>query len=160
MHYPVMTEKHLADRWQVSIKTLRRWRLDNEGPVWHKLFRHIRYHEADILELERSSAQHLMALLGINREFKSAEPDAILGQGLDAEAANHYRTAKEIAEAASLPNHLFWDRAERNSKRLPHLMLVRTETGAFRWKRFWSGRWPTVCLATPLRQPSRKSRVR
>lgn len=33
MHYPVMTEKHLADRWQVSLKTLRRWRLDNEGPV-------------------------------------------------------------------------------------------------------------------------------
>ena len=21
MHYPVMTEKHLADRWQLSIKT-------------------------------------------------------------------------------------------------------------------------------------------
>lgn len=40
MHYPVMTEKHLADRWQVSLKTLRRWRLDGEGPVWHKLFRH------------------------------------------------------------------------------------------------------------------------
>ncbi len=39
MHYPVMTEKHLADRWQVSLKTLRRWRLDGEGPVWHKLFR-------------------------------------------------------------------------------------------------------------------------
>ncbi|MDO8274472.1 MAG: hypothetical protein Q7T22_02975 [Serpentinimonas sp.] len=39
MHYPVMTEKHLADRWQVSLKTLRRWRLDGDGPVWHKLFR-------------------------------------------------------------------------------------------------------------------------
>lgn len=39
MRYPVMTEKHLADRWQVNLKTLRRWRLDSEGPVWHKLFR-------------------------------------------------------------------------------------------------------------------------
>ena len=65
MHYPVMTEKHLADRWQISLKTLRRWRLDGEGPVWHKLFRHVRYHEADVLEFERSSAQHLMTLLGI-----------------------------------------------------------------------------------------------
>lgn len=37
-----MTEKHVADRWQVSLKTLRRWRLDGEGPVWHKLFRHVR----------------------------------------------------------------------------------------------------------------------
>ncbi len=34
-----MTEKHLAERWQVSLKTLRRWRLDGEGSVWHKLFR-------------------------------------------------------------------------------------------------------------------------
>ena len=64
MHYPVMTEKHVADRWQVSLKTLRRWRLDGAGPVWHKLFRHVRYHEADILDFERSSSQHLMMLLG------------------------------------------------------------------------------------------------
>jgi hypothetical protein len=25
MHYSVMTEKHLADRWQVSRKMLRQW---------------------------------------------------------------------------------------------------------------------------------------
>lgn len=124
MHYPVMTEKHLADRWQISLKTLRRWRLDNEGPVWHKLFRHVRYHEADILEFERSSAQHLMTLLGINREFKPAESDATLDPGLDAEAESHYLPAKEIAEAASLPIHLFRDQAERNRKYVPHLMLV------------------------------------
>ena len=47
MHYPVMTEKQVADRWQVSLKTLRRWRLDGEGPIWHKLFRHVRYHEGN-----------------------------------------------------------------------------------------------------------------
>ena len=33
MHYPVMTERQLAARWQVSLKTLRRWRLAGEGPV-------------------------------------------------------------------------------------------------------------------------------
>lgn len=124
MHYPVMTEKHLADRWQVSLKTLRRLRLDNEGPIWHKLFRHVRYHEAGILEFERRSAQHLMTLLGINREFKPAEPDATLGQGLDAETDSHYLSAKEIAEAASLPIYLFRDQAERNRRCVPHLMLV------------------------------------
>lgn len=122
MHYPVMTEKHLAERWQVSLKTLRRWRLDGNGPVWHKLFRHVRYHEADILEFERRSAQHLMTLLGINREFKPEVPEA--AQGLDAKAEDIYFTAKEIAEAASLPIHLFRDQAERNRKRVPHLMLV------------------------------------
>lgn len=121
MRYPVMTERHLADRWQVSLKTLRRWRLDGEGPVWHKLFRHVRYHEADILEFERRSAQHLMTLLGINREFKPA--DVEVGDELDIDGSR-YLTAKEIADAASLPIHLFRDQAERNRKRVPHLMLV------------------------------------
>ena len=50
MRYPVMTEKQLTSRWKISLKTLRRWRSVNQGPVWHKLFRHVRYHEADILE--------------------------------------------------------------------------------------------------------------
>lgn len=64
MHYPVMTERKVAFRWKISLKTLRRWRLDGEGPIWHKLFQHVRYHEADILEFERQSAQHWMAILG------------------------------------------------------------------------------------------------
>ena len=122
MHYPVMTEKHVADRWQVSLKTLRRWRLDGEGPVWHKLFRRVRYHEADVLEFEHSSAQHLMTLLGIKRDFTPEVSKAT--QCLDAKAEDNYFTAKEIAEAASLPIHLFRDQAERNRKRVPHLMLV------------------------------------
>jgi hypothetical protein len=61
MHYPVMTEKQVADHWQVSLKTL----------------------------------------LGIKREFKPEVPEA--AQGPDAKAEDNYFTAKEIAEAASLP---------------------------------------------------------
>lgn len=120
MRYPVMTEKHVADRWQVSLKTLRRWRIDNEGPIWHKLFRHVRYHEADVLEFERRSSQHLMTLLGINREFKPADED--VGAAFDAQGSR-YLTAKDIAEAASLPIHIFQDRAERERRQIPHLML-------------------------------------
>lgn len=33
MHYPVMTERQLAARWKISLKTLRRWRSDNEWPT-------------------------------------------------------------------------------------------------------------------------------
>ena len=69
MRQPVMTERQPADRWQASLKPLRRWRLDNQEPAWHQLFRYVRYHEADVLEFERRSAQHLMTLLGINPEF-------------------------------------------------------------------------------------------
>jgi hypothetical protein len=56
MHYPVMTERQVAARWKLSLKTLRRWRLDREGPIWHKLFHHVRYHETDIFAFERQSA--------------------------------------------------------------------------------------------------------
>lgn len=61
MHYPVMSERQVAFRWKISLKTLR---LDGERPIWHKLFQHVRNHEADILEFERQSAQHWMAILG------------------------------------------------------------------------------------------------
>lgn len=64
MHYPVMTERQVAARWKLSLKTLRRWRLDKEGPIWHKLFHHVRYHETAIFEFERQSAQHWMSILG------------------------------------------------------------------------------------------------
>lgn len=100
----VMTGRHLADRWKVSLKILQRGQLDGEGLVWHKLFRHIRNHESDIIDFERLSAQHLMTLLGINRKFKPADED--LGEAFDAQG-NRHLTAMDIAKAASLPIYLF-----------------------------------------------------
>ena len=64
MQYPVMSERQLAARWKISLKTLRRWRSNNEGPTWHKLFRYVRYHVADVLDFERRGAQHWSAILG------------------------------------------------------------------------------------------------
>lgn len=64
MHYPVMTERQLAARWKISLKTLRRWRADNEGPTWHKLFQYVRHHEAEVLDFERLSAKLWLATLG------------------------------------------------------------------------------------------------
>lgn len=130
MHYPVMTERQVAARWKVSLKTLRRWRLDNEGPIWHKLFHHVRYHEADIIGFERQSAQHWMTILGdgervprvVTHPPKNADdpqlPDA-------AEPEVQYVSAKEIVKATGLPAHMFTDRVERERKRIPHLLLVR-----------------------------------
>ena len=65
MHYPAMTARQLAFRWKISLKTLRRWRLDGEGPIWHKLFQHVRYHEADVLESER--VPRALSLIGRNQ---------------------------------------------------------------------------------------------
>ncbi len=85
----VREEKHATDRWQVGFKMLPRWRLDGEGPVWHKLFRRVRYHEADVLVFEHSSAQHLITPLGIKRGFKPEVPEA--AQGLDPKSLCHPR---------------------------------------------------------------------
>ena len=130
MHYPVMTERQLAFRWKISLKTLRRWRLDGEGPVWHKLFQHVRYHEADVLEFERQSAQHWTSILGDGERVPRAvtHPPKAAGDPQTSDAAEpelQYISAKEIVEATSLPAHLFNDRIERERKRIPHLLLVR-----------------------------------
>lgn len=130
MHYPVMTERQIAARWRISVKTLRRWRLDNEGPIWHKLFHHVRYHEADIFEFERQSAQHWTAILDkgervpriVTHPPKSVDnpqmPDAT-------EPEVQYISAKEVVEATGLPANLFTDRVGRERKRVPHLLLVK-----------------------------------
>ena len=130
MHYPVMTERQVALRWRVSLKTLRRWRLDNEGPIWHKLFHHVRYHEADIIEFERQSAQHWMAILGDRERVPRGvtHPPKEATDRPDADAAEpevEYSSAKEIVEATGLPAHMFTDRVDRERKRIPHLLLVR-----------------------------------
>ena len=130
MRYPVMTERQLAFRWKISLKTLRRWRLDGEGPVWNKLFQHVRYHEADVLEFERQSAQHWTAILGDSERVPRAvtHPPKTKGDPQPSDATEpelQYISAKEIVEATSLPAHLFTDRIERERKRIPHLLLVR-----------------------------------
>ena len=58
MHYPVMTEQQVAAQWKVSLKTMRRWRQDKVAPTCHKLFHHVRYHEADVFDFEQQSVQH------------------------------------------------------------------------------------------------------
>jgi hypothetical protein len=129
MHYPVMTERQVAFRWKISLKTLRRWRLDGEGPIWHKLFQHVRYHAADILEFERQSAQHWMAILGDGERVPCAvthppKVDADPQPADTAEPELQYVNAKEVVEATGLPAHLFTDRVERERKRIPYLLLV------------------------------------
>lgn len=129
MHYPVMTERQVAARWKISLKTLRRWRLDGEGPVWHKLFHHVRYHEADILEFERQGAQHWQAILGERERVPRVvtHPPKVADETQLPDAAEpdvQYVSAKEVIEATQLPAHLFTDRDQRYYKRIPHLLLV------------------------------------
>jgi len=130
MHYPVMIEQQVAARWKVSLKTMRRWRLDKVGPTWHKLFHHVRYHEADVFDFEQQSAQHWQTILGDRERVPRivTHPPKVSAAPAEQDAqpdpAVHYVSAKEVAAATGLPIYLFRECAERERKRIPHLMLV------------------------------------
>ena len=44
----MLTESELSQRIHVSLGTLRRWRLENRGPKFHKLGSLVRYSEYDL----------------------------------------------------------------------------------------------------------------
>lgn len=53
----LMTEQELSSRWQISIKTLQRWRCQQTGPKYIKLEnRSVRYRLADIETYEAERA--------------------------------------------------------------------------------------------------------
>ena len=125
MHYPVMTERQLAARWKISLKTLRRWRSDNEGPTWHKLFQYVRYHEADILGFERQSAQHWSAILGDDERVPKVVTRPPQDQPQTQEDAGAFCvTTQDVIEATGLPKHWFTTPEYRTRKQVPHLTLV------------------------------------
>ena len=48
-----LTQAELAERWQVSERTLDRWRANGKGPAWMKLNGRVRYRVEDVLAFER-----------------------------------------------------------------------------------------------------------
>jgi hypothetical protein len=53
----VFDENELALRWRLSVKTLRRWRQNHQGPVFCKLGSRVRYQIAAIEAFERQVAR-------------------------------------------------------------------------------------------------------
>ena len=54
---PAFTETELALRWNVSIKTLQRWRSEERGPPYIKLSKAIRYPVDEIVTYEQAIRQ-------------------------------------------------------------------------------------------------------
>ena len=49
---PYMTQRDLETRWQISGRTLERWRTEEYGPAWYVFGGSIRYRRADVEEFE------------------------------------------------------------------------------------------------------------
>ena len=51
------TEIELADRWNLSVKSLQSWRVKGDGPRFRKFGNRVRYALADVREFEDASAR-------------------------------------------------------------------------------------------------------
>jgi excisionase family DNA binding protein len=49
-----LTEIEVADRTHISLATLRRWRLENRGPKFHKFGSLVRYSEEELSDWEQA----------------------------------------------------------------------------------------------------------
>lgn len=121
-----MNESQVAHRWKLSVKTLRHWRGSGDGPRWHKLFKLVRYHRADVIEFERKGAQFWEAILEQGERIpkvvtRPATQDPEPAKG---DAARFLFTGKEVLEATGLPALWFNDPMTRAAKRIPHATLV------------------------------------
>jgi predicted DNA-binding transcriptional regulator AlpA len=50
-----LTEKQLAERWNISVKAIQRWRVVGQGPKWMKFGSAVRYPLAEVEKLEAAS---------------------------------------------------------------------------------------------------------
>jgi hypothetical protein len=53
-HGGYFTPKMLAYRWNISVDTLQRWRIANDGPRYVKVGGRVKYKIADIIKYEKS----------------------------------------------------------------------------------------------------------
>jgi predicted DNA-binding transcriptional regulator AlpA len=49
-----LTEIQVAERTRISLKTLRRWRLENSGPKYSKFGSLVRYGEEELIQWEQA----------------------------------------------------------------------------------------------------------
>jgi predicted DNA-binding transcriptional regulator AlpA len=49
-----LTESEVAERTQISLATLRRWRLERRGPLFHKFGSLVRYAEDELVRWENA----------------------------------------------------------------------------------------------------------
>lgn len=47
-----LTQQDLATRWQISGRTLERWRAEQNGPAWYEIVGSVRYRLADVEDFE------------------------------------------------------------------------------------------------------------
>jgi hypothetical protein len=105
MQKMMMNETELAARWNLSPKTLQRWRSEGRGPRYMKMSKRVVYPIDEIFDFE-SRALHSATW--------AKAPDVVLSDG------SKLMDAREISYVTALPLYVFTQKQVREALGIPH----------------------------------------
>jgi KaiC/GvpD/RAD55 family RecA-like ATPase len=126
MRKMMINEVELAERWNLSLKTLQRWRSGGRGPRFMKMSKRVVYPMDEVFDFE---SQALRA-----STWESA------GDGVRSNGSN-LMDPREIARVTGLPLYIFSHKQTRDSLGVPHRRvqkLIRFDRNeVMAWARRW-----------------------
>lgn len=127
MQKGMINEVELAERWNLSPKTLQRWRSEGRGPRFMKVSKRVVYPMDEVLDFESQ------ALRASTRESAG---DVVRPSGAN------LMDPREIAHVTGLPLFIFCHKQTRDSLGVPHRRvqkLIRFDRDeVMAWARRWS----------------------
>ncbi len=135
IQYPVLNETQLCSRWNLSPKTLQRWRSEGIGPpAWH-INRSVRYLLMEVEAFERKAQVTWKSSTGraLSVSSPTAREDAIeqMMQQRPARRDQIFYSCKAVADITGLPVYWFQQDQERQRRGIP--CYVFTNGGVIRF---------------------------
>jgi len=126
--YPVLNEVQLSSRWNLSPKTLQRWRSEGIGPpAWH-ISRSVRYLMMEVEAFERKAQVTWKSSAGraLSESSPTAREDAIeqMMQQRPARRDQIFYSAKDVVDITGLPAHWLHQNQERLRLGIPFYRLA------------------------------------
>lgn len=142
--YPVLNETQLCSRWNLSPKTLQRWRSEGIGPpAWH-IGKSVRYLLMEVEAFERKAQVTWRSSAGraLSESSPTAREDAIeqMMQQRPGRRDQIFYSGKETAVITGLPTSWLQQNQERQRLGIPFYKLVNGDVirfsieEVFRWE--------------------------
>ena len=122
----MMNETELAARWNLSPKTLQRWRSEGRGPRYMKMSKRVVYPIDEIFDFE-SRALHSATW--------AKAPDVVLPDG------SKLMDAREISYVTALPLYVFTQKQVREALGIPHRRVEKLIRFDYEEVIAWAKRW-------------------
>jgi len=128
IQYPALNETQLSSRWNLSPKTLQRWRSEGIGPpAWH-INRSVRYLLIEVEAFERKAQVTWKSSAGraLSVSSPTAREDAIeqMMQQRPARRDQIFYSCKAVADITGLPAYWFQQDQERQRRGIPCYILT------------------------------------